>query len=1059
VLKTVEKITSRVHELAEYRYRDCFHIPSFLMQPDLEGKVGEAPPQSGEWEMMPIGSRWEGYDKYVWLKTEVDIPQSWAGKRIVGRFNFGRTFVANIGGFESLLYLNGTPYQGVDTNHEEVFFPETAAGQTISLCFRLWSGLENHEPLLLDDWSVLGPIRKQIHTMPEQSTYHSIQEHTLGRAELSYLDEAADDLYYLGRAAIETIQVLSESDPTRQSLLIALNRAFASIDWARPGSLGFYESVTEAQRILQREIDAIPKHSPITVTCVGHTHIDVAWLWQLKHTREKSARSFSTVLRLMEQFPEYAFLQTQPQLYDYIKSDYPEIYGRIKEKIKEGRWEVDGGMWLEADCNITSGEALVRQFLFGTRFIQEEFGVPCKYLWLPDVFGYSWALPQILKKSGIDSFMTCKINAANQYNEMPHHTFQWRGIDGTEVLTHFPGHNYNGIMNAASIHDLWDRYRDKDLNRNLLFAYGYGDGGGGVNREMLEFRRRLDQMPGMPHVETGRADEYFDRLQETVRTSDQYVHTWEGELYFENHRGTYTSQAFVKRMNRFCELGLREAEWQNVLSCAVQKDWSSYPTEKLNEAWRIVLRNQFHDILPGSSIREVYEDCKVEYVEAEALIQQAISHAEAHLHGSDDSQALTVYNGASWKRSDLAAVPLSLNSQAAGTWRDGQGRLLDAQWTEKGWLVKTTDIASLGYATIQWEDTPSEQERRVPFISTGSGMITPFYELEWNDVGQLIRIFDRTTEREVLPKGERGNILQVFEDKPLYNDVWDIDIYYKDKMREVSELRSVSVIEIGALRAIVRFEWVYMDSVIEQDLMVYAHSRRIDFATRLDWQETQQLLKTAFTIDVRATEATYDIQFGNVKRPTHWNTSWDYARFETVGHQWADLSEQGYGVSLLNDCKYGYDIKGNVMRLSLVKSGLYPDATADKGKHAFTYSLYPHEHSWYEGATVQEAWYLNNPLRVREGSPVQAEASLFQLSADHLLIDAVKKSEDGEAIIVRYHEFAGARGNVELTSGLKVASWQECDLLERPIGEINCGSSIRIMVKPYEIKTFRIVLE
>ncbi|BBI35394.1 alpha-mannosidase [Cohnella abietis] len=1059
MFKTLEKITSRIQELAEYRYRDSFHIPSFLMQPDPEGKVGEAPPQSGEWEKIPVGSRWSGYDVYVWLKSDVEIPLSWAGRRIVGRFNFGRSFVANIGGFESLLYLNGSPYQGVDTNHEEVFFPETAAGQTISLCFRLWSGLENHEPILLQDWSVLGPIRKQLHTMPERPVYHGIQEHTLSRAELCCLDEATDDLYYLGRAATETIELLPQNDPTRQSLLASLNRAFERIDWSRPGSLGFYESVAIAQGILQDEIDAIPKNSPVTVTCIGHTHIDVAWLWQLKHTREKSARSFSTVMRLMEQFPEFAFLQTQPQLYDYIKSDYPEIYSLIKERVKEGRWEVDGGMWLEADCNITSGEALVRQLLLGTRFIQDEFGVTCKYLWLPDVFGYSWALPQILKKSGIDSFMTCKINMANQYNEMPHHTFQWRGIDGSEVLTHFPGHNYNGVINASSIHDLWDRYRNKELNRNLLFAYGYGDGGGGVNREMLEFRRRLDKMPGMPNVETGRVDEYFDRLQETVRTSDQYVHTWEGELYFENHRGTYTSQAFVKLMNRRCELGLREAEWQNVLSCAVQRDWSNYPAGTLHEAWKIVLRNQFHDILPGSSIQEVYDDCRVEYAEAENLILQATNQAEANFHSSNERNALAVYNGASWTRSDLAAVPLSVNSHSTGTWKDGQGRLLEAQWTESGWLIYAEAIPSLGYSKIQWEDTPSEAERLVPFASTESGIVTPFYELEWNEQGQLIRIFDRSTEREVLLKGARGNVFQVFEDKPLYSDAWDIDIFYKEKMREISELRKVSVIELGALRAVVRFEWGYMDSTIEQDLIIYAHSRRIDFATRVDWQETQQLLKSAFAVDIKSTEATYDIQFGNVKRPTHWNTSWDYARFETVGHQWADLSEQGYGVSLLNDCKYGYDIKGNLMRLSLLKSGLYPDSSADKGKHEFTYSLYPHEHSWYEGATVQEAWCLNNPISVRKDSPIQVEASLFQLSADNLLIDAVKKAEDSEAIIVRYHEFAGARGHIELTSGLKIASWQECDLLERPIGEITLGATVRAMVMPYEIKTYRIELE
>ncbi|GJM77454.1 hypothetical protein HMSSN036_96700 [Paenibacillus macerans] len=321
------------------------------------------------------------------------------------------------------------------------------------------------------------------------------------------------------------------------------------------GLRGVYDSLAAAEEQLTRAISALPKSSPVTVRCIGHTHIDVAWLWRLKHTREKAARSFSTVLRLMEMFPEYVFLQTQPQLYEYLKQDYPELYEQIKERVKEGRWEAAGGMWLEADCNLTSGESLVRQLLYGTRFLREEFGAECTYLWLPDVFGYSWALPQILRKSGFDTFMTTKISW-NQYNRMPHDTFKWRGIDGSEVLTHFITtpqdgsfwwYTYNGNIEASSVQGIWDTYRDKEINKELLLSYGYGDGGGGVNREHLELRRRLEAMPGLPNVVTGRADEYFAKLHETVEKADRYVHTWDGELYLEYHRGTYTSQAYNKK--------------------------------------------------------------------------------------------------------------------------------------------------------------------------------------------------------------------------------------------------------------------------------------------------------------------------------------------------------------------------------------------------------------------------------------------------------------------------------------------------------------------------------
>ncbi|WP_168123342.1 alpha-mannosidase [Paenibacillus sp. HB172176] len=1062
----VEKMQERLKELEPLRYKRIIGLDEWLMEEDA-GKangVQRAPRLGGE-TYLSKDDRWKGRDRYVWLQRAVSVPSDWQGERVVGLFDFGRTGGGNNSAFESLLYVDGFPYQGVDTNHQEVFFPEDAAGKTLELTFRLWSGLEG-------------------------GGKPSEQEHAFKRADLAVLDAFADDLYFTGIAALETAKLLEESHPAKQDLLTALDRAFLLVDWSHPGSESFYDSVEAAAVSLKDAISKQEKQHPVTVHALGHTHIDVAWLWRLQHTREKSARSFSTVLRLMEQFPEYVFLQTQPQLYAYIKKDYPQIYEGIKERIRENRWEAGGAMWLEADCNLTSGESLVRQILHGTQFFREEFGVECDYLWLPDVFGYSWALPQILRKSGIKTFMTTKISW-NQYNRMPHDTFKWRGIDGTEILTHFittpdmpdahaPWYTYNGLIEPYSVKGIWDQYRNKDFNRDLLLSYGYGDGGGGVNRPMLEMRRRLNEMPGLPKIVPGRADDYFEKLHEAVDGTDRYVHTWDGELYLEYHRGTYTSQAYNKRMNRKLELLYREAEWLQSLRAAVEGGWSMYPAEQLRAGWEIILRNQFHDIIPGSSITEVYEDCRLEYEEAERIGMKACSEAEEWLIASAglssspstrhdklaltngrQSVAYTLFNSAGYVRDELIRIELE---ESEGLWLSAEGEPLEAQYRNGGWLVEVKAMPSMGAAVLTFE--PGQQsivsEERLSqerFHWNGETLSTPYYEIAFNEAGQMTRMFDKEAKREVLPQGECANVLQVFEDKPKNFEAWDIDLFYQEKMREVNALQCLELVENGKHRAVLRMAWTYGASTIEQQLIVYSASRRIDFVSKADWRERQQLLKAAFPVNVRATEAVYDIQFGNVRRPTHWNTSWDYARFETVGHQWADLSERNYGVSLLNDCKYGYDIKDHVMRLSLIKSSIFPDPVQDQGEHVFTYSLYPHVGDWAEANTAREAWSLNNPLHAAEGASGLAGQSLLKTDAIHIHIDAVKKAEQGNALVVRLHDYMGVRGRVALSSDFRLMSWQECDLMERPIGKREeDAQELAFELAPYEIKTFLLEL-
>ncbi|NMP22753.1 alpha-mannosidase [Sulfobacillus harzensis] len=1032
---TLEKLERRIAELAPYRYRGMKPTGPFQAVWDADGSLGGRPPQVGPdvHETLGVGDRWSGRDRYVWLVRDIAIPEPPPGEVVVGKFDFGVTGSGNNAGFEGLVFLDGEPYQGIDSNHQELFFPQNRWGQTVRLALWLWTGLEGGGP-------------------PKD------QEHVVRESRVGWLDSTADDLYYSARAVLESAKVLSVGNPWHHQLLASCDGALSHLDWSEPGSPEFYQSVSRASEELSKRLQALRgAPSPVTIHAVGHTHIDVAWLWRLRHTRAKAARSFSTVLRLMERYPDYQFIQSQPQLYAYLKDDYPELYAQIVQRVAEGRWEPEGAMWLEADCNLPSGESLVRQILVGTEFFSEEFGRRSEILWLPDAFGFSGALPQILAKSGIKAFMTTKLSW-NQTNRMPHDTFRWRGIDGSEVMAHFvttPSRpldvrsTYNGDITAASVTGIWDAYQDKDLNQDLLLSFGHGDGGGGPTRDMLEMRRRLEDMPGMPRVKSGIATQYFRDLAQRLETAERATAVWDDELYLEYHRGTFTSQGAIKRLNRKLELALRRAEWMAVQEAMAHHSWAHYPGDALKSIWQVLLRNQFHDILPGSSIAEVYEDARAELGDAleraEALGQQSASRLASASH-----DGLTVYNAANWARVGPVRLPVLAPGEAYAA---DDGRRLPAQSTAQGVLVEV-EVPAFGSTRIRRVPDDSRTTEPCPFDAGERRLTTPFYEVEWNAYGQMTRLYDREAQREIIAAGECANVLQVFEDKPLRFDAWDIDPFYQDKRTDVTALKAWTVVEAGPLRAVYRATWQFGKSTIDQDIVFFAHHRRIEFHTHVDWHQRQQLLKVAFPVSIRAREATYDIQFGNIKRPTHANTSWDAARFESVAHQWVDLSEHDYGVSLLNDSKYGHDVKDHVMRLSLLKSALYPDPDADQGAHQFVYALFPHPGDWQQSGTVQAAWDVNDPLIIVEGDQASMPPN-FVFTGHPVMVDAVKRSEDGHKMVIRCHEYQGGRGRVELAVSQTGTMWQECDLLERPSGSVHSGP-ISFDIRPYEIRTFLI---
>lgn len=1026
-----EKIQNLLKTVKSTIYRQTIPIESFKF---AEGDFSNANlPEfdDSSWEDFRVMDYWGGYDVMTWFRATVAIPSDLKDKRLVLRFLVG----PRDGGHstaETLLYVNGHPLQGIDVWHEEAWLPpKFLQDDHIHIALHAWSG-------------VLG--------VPDRRRFKV--------AELNQVDETTKEFYFIADTLLLAVHELQERDWRRMAILQGLNQSFQHINFTKTGSDEYYESLKVACTAIKTHVDNLRGqeiHKPI-VTAIGHSHIDMAWLWRLRHTRQKAGRTFATVLHLMNQYPEYRFLHSSPQLYEYLEEDYPEIFAQVRERITSGEWEITGGMWIESDVNIPNGESLIRQFLLGKRYIKETFSKETKLLWLPDVFGYSAALPQIIAGCGIDYFMTTKISWS-QVNRFPYDTFYWRGIDGTEVLTHFittpePSswfYTYNGQLRPQDVKGIWDAYRQKSSNNNLLLSFGWGDGGGGPTPEMLEQRRVLEDLPGFPKTEIGLAEPYFKRLAASV--SDKNLPVWDGELYLEYHRGTYTSQAAIKRANRQSEILFHDAEFLSALAQNVLEQ-HTYPADSLKQGWKLILLNQFHDILPGSSIRAVYEDSLQDYRRIKSIGEHIRSSAMKNIADNIVTEGVAIFNSLSWQRSELVELPATY----AGKTLLQDGLPAPSQITADGSvLVHVDSIPSMGYKAFALVDaTPEENTLRVE----NNLLENQYYRIVLNEQGQITSLFDKEYNREILADGQFANQLIAFEDKPLRFDAWDIDLFYQEKPYPVTHLIETTVEEIGVLRGTLKLVWRFYDSLITQRLSIYAHSRQIDFRTHIDWHEQQVLLKVAFPVNIRNTHASYDIQFGNIERPTHWNTSWDYARFEVAAQKWADLSEANYGVSLMNDCKYGYDIKDHTIRLTLIKSAINPDEQADQGEHNFTYSLLPHGDGWRTANVPHYSYQLNTPLLSHECSGIVGELpesySFMSVDSNNVIIETVKHAEDEQAWVIRVYENKGSRlHNIQLRVGKTIKKAMRCNLVEEYLEPYSWKANhVTFDINPYEIKTF-----
>ena len=997
------------------------------------------------WELFDGREFWGGHREYYWFDMTARIPEEFEGKCVCFELLTGREGQWDATNPQFTCYVNGVLRQGLDVNHREVLLTESAkAGESYRIVLSAFTGDQNFK------------LKLQV--------------------SIKVLDRLTEKYYYDIKVPYETACLLDSEDRDYIAIIQTINESVNLVDFRQENSAEYRESIQKADGYMEQEFykKRCSTENRPTICCVGHTHIDCAWMWTLKVTQDKAVRSFSTVLELMRRYPEYKFMSSQPLLYKFVKKNAPQVYEEIKRRVKEGRWETEGAMFVEADCNLSSGESLVRQIIYGKRFFKEEFGKDNIVLWLPDVFGYSAALPQIMKKTGIRYFMTTKINW-NEFNRMPYDTFMWRGIDGTEILTHFiPTRDYqdgpknanrtnffttyNGIINPSQVKGSWKRYSQKYLNQETLLAYGYGDGGGGPTTWMLENQRRLEKgIPGCPNTKQSHVREFFENLEAEVSTN-KYLPTWSGELYLEYHRGTYTTMARNKKGNRKSEFAYENIEWLGVLEDCLSGQ--EYPRELLRWGWETILKNQFHDILPGSSIKEVYDDSKRDY---EELLSRA--------HQEMDTQKQRLADGVKAKAGDvvvfnpngfLGSGIVCFKSEEKITALERNGCLFPVQITADGNCLFEVDmVPPRGYETFSLPENSDLQKENTLYVDTAH-MENQYFILEFNEKGQFSRIFDKKCRRELLKPGQAGNVIMSYEDRPHNYDAWDINNYYTEKSWEVDQVESIEVLEKGPVRAALRIVHPYLQSRIVQTIYLYAETPRVDIRTEIDWREHLILLKDLFPVDIHTEEATFDIQYGNVTRPTYSNTSWDFAKFEVCAHKWIDLSEWGYGVSFLNDCKYGVSVRDGVVGLTMLKSPIYPNSEADKEYHEFWYSIYPHENGWRQGGTVRQAYQFNNTMTAAvkklSGNDLPVKYSLAAVDKENIVIEVVKEAEDSDALIIRMYECYNARTNAVLKVGRTFKKAVECDMLENEEKELTCfDGKVNLTFHPFEIKTVKLI--
>ncbi|MFF5447849.1 alpha-mannosidase [Streptomyces sp. NPDC012888] len=947
------------------------------------------------------GEAWGPAWGTTWFRFTGTVPGDWDGRTVEAVLDLG--FDRMMPGFqcEGLVHrADGTEVKGLNPYNDWVRVADAAeGGEQVE-----WYVEAAANPVLVDHAPTYeGDVR----TSGDQPLYR------LARADLTVFETEVWELVQDLEVLQGLMAQLDTADARRYGILHAVGRALDALE------LDDVPGTAAAARAELAGVLAAPAHaSAHRISAVGHAHIDSAWLWPLRETVRKVSRTASNVVALMDDHPGFVFAMSQAQQLAWVKEHRPELFERIKKKIADGQFVPVGGMWVESDTNMVGGEAMVRQFLYGKRFFMDEFGIETREVWLPDSFGYTAALPQIVRLSGSRWFLTQKISWS-QTNRFPHHTFWWEGIDGTRIFTHFPPvDTYNGDLGGAQLAHAARNYREKGRGSRSLAPFGWGDGGGGPTREHLARARRLRDLEGSPRVEIERPEAFFEK----ARAEYPDAPVWVGELYLELHRGTYTSQAGTKQGNRRGESLLREAElW--AATAAVRVPGHAYPYEDLERIWKTVLLHQFHDILPGSSIAWVHREARETHARVRAELEALTAAAQTALAGEGTTRL--VFNCAPHPRRGVpaggAAVPVPAGAPATVTGRPGGGHVL-----RNGLLRVEVDARGL-----------------------------------------VVSAYDLGAGREAVAPGAAANLLQLHPDHPNMWDAWDVDAFYRNRVTDLLDLDAMEVTEAGPDAVTVSVRRGFgAGSSVRQWITLRAGAGSLEITTEVDWQETEKFLKAAFPLDVKADRSAAETQFGHVHRPTHTNTSWEAAKFEVCAHRWIQVEEPGWGAAVVNDSTYGHDVTREVrpdggqtttVRLSLLRAPRYPDPETDRGTHTLRYALVP---GAAVGDAVREGHWFNLPERTVPGAgPV---VPLLSVDNPAVVVAAVKLAEDrGGDVVVRLYESLGGRATATLTAGFDLAGVTEVDLLERPLdgaaaGEPGAGGTVALTLRPFQILTLRL---
>lgn len=1025
--KTLSKIAKVLNQYPPLRFAKIGSVPMEFAETREHFR---AEPKNLAWRPIEPGTAWGGSGITGWFRGDFTVPAEAVGKPLFLRHDFAFDPFPLI--IEGLMIIDGEYKGTLNPKHMEVLaFPKAKKGGRHHVAIESYCG---------HSYPSTQPHDKPVVVKDNACVFHGV--------DLVLEREDVSQFIYDLQVLLKLIDVLDPNSLRRGELVRTAQEVWAAIH-SLPAEVPEEEwrpALADARRIMAPVLAKENGPTAPIINVVAHSHLDTAWLWTIAETRRKCARTFSSMVNLMQRFPEVIFMQSAPCHADFVRQDYPSLFEAMKKLVKSGRWEPNGGAWIEPDCNLTGGEALIRQFLHGIRWTRKHFGYSSDTLWQPDVFGYSAALPQILKGCGIDYFCTTKM-AWNDTTRFPYDTFEWKGLDGTMVLTHL--NSLPQWFESDEIVKQWNWAQHKDSEERRLASYGWGDGGGGPTAEDMERVRRMKNLEGAPRVEYTTVSKFM----KTIEATDRPWPVWVGELYLELHRGTLTSMAAIKRGNRKTELQLRDAEITNTAAALAG---ATYPKDRFETVWKKLLINQFHDILPGTSIAEANEVALKDFAELqEESLDLMRSGLAALTKPGKRKTHITLFNTLSWERSgimELSGIPAGLAPIGEDIVTQEYENLL----AERVLMVSGPKLPPLGSAV--YELGPAVSGPRPPFKFKGHEVQTPHGTVLFNEHGGIAS-YRLTDGREVVAEGAALNTLMLGEDVPDTWDNWDIDPDQYRKMKPVTTLVSRNLVANGPLELRIRFIYtVGRASTLRQDVVFRADSPAIHFETHIDWQETHALLKASFPVDVHADFARHEIQFGHAERPTHSNQPQDRARFEVCCHRWSDLSDNGFGVAILNDCKYGISVRGNVMQLTLIKSGTHPDPSADRGDHhRFTYSMLPHEGTFSVPTVLRPAHELNTPVAwLPVDKSAKPQPSLVSVSAPNVLVEAIKIAEDGEDVIVRLYE-AGrmkSRTKVALPFARKVF---RSNMLEEAQEELKLvKGEVTLTLRPFEIVTLRV---